>query len=127
MDRRTKLLVALLLFALVAVAGGLWRRFQPAAPTTVAGKAAPQGYRILWSGIIEAAAQHRAVLADAELIPKEMDAAQVQSQGVPRPPIVPTEPSPAPVADAPLADVPPSQQLLIGFSGGEIGETDPCG
>ena len=128
MDRRTQISVALLVVVLAAVAGGLWRRQQATIPPAPA----QSPYRVLTSGLVEAAAEHRAVLTEAMQVPKEVEAAQAQSRGVQAPPIVhaepPTERAPSEsVANAELAAVPPSQQVLIGFSGGEIGETDPCG
>jgi 2',3'-cyclic-nucleotide 2'-phosphodiesterase (5'-nucleotidase family) len=64
-----------------------------------------------------------------------MEAAQAQSRGAARPPIVPSpeagiaavQPGPDPAAKPELPDVPPSQQIRIGFSGGAVGDTDPCG
>lgn len=130
MDRRTKISVGLLLVALLAVAGGLWRRLET--PKVAVAPAQPQ-YHVLTSGLVEAAAEHRAVLNEALLVPKEVEAAEAQSRGADRPPIV--NPGPPPTqpneGGAPqpgdLAEVPPSQQVLIGFTGGVIGETDPCG
>ncbi len=131
MDRRTKILIGLLLVALLAVAGGLWQRFQPgagvAAPVTAA-----QTYRVLTSGIVEANEEHRAVINEAMQIPKEIESAQEQSRAM-RPPIVNPQPEVAVVPppqrqpDVVLPEVPPSKQVLIGFSGGVVGETDPCG
>ena len=75
MDRRTKVIVALLFLALLAVASGLWRRFQPApAPASTQVKA--DGYRILTSGMVEAADEHRAVIAEAMQVPNEVEAAE---------------------------------------------------
>ncbi len=131
MDRRSKVTVGLLIVALVAVAGGLWHRFQPGRPAQPVAKQ----YRVLTSGMVEAEATHRAILAEAMLVPKEMEAAQAQSRGVPPPPILNGAPpetlAPEPPAEkAPgpeLPEVPPSQQVRIGFSGGAVGDTDPCG
>ncbi len=128
MERRTQVILALLVVAVLAVAGGVWRRLQPTTATDAAPTVAR--YRVLTSGMVEAAAEHRAVIADAMLVPKEMDAAQAQSRAAQPPPILQPTPA-APDAEMPpqgaLADVPPSQQVLIGFSGGVVGETDPCG
>ncbi len=124
MRRRTKGSLAVLAVALFAVAGGLWRQHQPAAPA----KVAQSSYRILTSGVVEAAATHHALIAEAQGIPKEIATAQAQSLASHAPPILtPVAPTPPPGPEPTPAEVPPSQQVLIGFSGGEIGETDPCG
>jgi hypothetical protein len=139
MDRRSKISVALLVVVLLAVAGGLWRRQHSA---SVPGAVAQAQYHVLTSGVVEAAAEHRAVLNEAMQVPKEVESAQAQSRAsrenavgalsAERPPIVNPEPvvqaNPEPTQPPPdLTEVPPSQQVLIGFSGGVIGETDPCG
>ncbi len=129
MDRRTKVIVALLFLALLAVASGLWRRFQPApAPASTQVKA--DGYRILTSGMVEAADEHRAVIAEAMQVPNEVEAAEAQSraasQALVQPPAQPT-PTLDRGSQVVLPAVPRSQEVLIGFSGGEVGDTDPCG
>lgn len=123
METRTKVLLALLIVALLAVGGGIWQRMRPVPQAT-----AQTTYRIITSGAADAAPEHAAMLKAAAAVPGELDEAQAQSRKMAAPPsVVIGAPETAPKVEEALTPVPPSQQILIGFSGGVIGETDPCG
>ena len=127
MDRSMKFSILLLFLAIAAVVGGVLHR---QAPVTAAPPSAGQGWKVIDSGLLQAATLHRSLLADAARVPAEVQAGLAQLP--PRPPIPEAQSAP-PAAEAPqamapeLPEVPPSRQVQIGFSGGVIGETDPCG
>lgn len=123
--RMTQLLLGLGLLALVAVVGALWQRRHPQPEPQV--QAAPSKIELTGSGLVAAADAHRKVLREAREIPPFFEQALTQLQGGQAPGAQEVEANPEQKPEPALADVRQSQQVLIGFSGGEIGETDNCG
>lgn len=119
---RKGLTVLVVLFGVLCAAVALWWG-RPHAPQVTAPTApAP---RILTSGVVEAAEVHAQLLAAAQEMPEPTMAPAVAQ--------VPGQAQVAAVAaleesaQQPLSTVSPEQELVIGFTGNVVGETDPCG
>jgi hypothetical protein len=115
-------MVLVVLLGVLGAAVALWRPRSPAPQLTTSTAPAP---RILTSGVVEAAEVHAQLLAAAQDMPEPTMAGAVA--------LVPGQAQVAAVAaleespQQPLTTVPPEQELVIGFTGNVVGETDPCG
>ena len=123
-QRRTAAIVGVGVLLLVAVAAGVWWRQKQ--PTPAVAPAVQLDHSD--AGLLRISDMHRAVIAEArQLVP------QLQSALSPPEPVTDVVASPGPDTPPstehidPFADLPQSRQLLIGFSGGALGDTDPCG